>query len=151
MHDPTDSSPSPEQKDYVRHHLWLGWWTLLLFLSLGAVLEAMHAFKIQWYMSVANDNRKLLWTLAHAHGTLLALVNIAYAATYRLTPTASLQRLSISSTSLTAATVLLPGGFLLGGIKLTGGDPGLGILLVPVGAALLFASVLLTALLWSKS
>jgi predicted GNAT family N-acyltransferase len=46
---------------------------------------------------------------------------------------------------LTAAIVLLPGGFFLGGLFVHGGDPGLGVLLVPVGAVCLFAAVLLTA------
>ncbi len=44
-----------------------------------------------------------------------------------------------------AALVLVPGGFFLGGLFIHDGDPGLGILLLPPGAALLFAGVLLTA------
>lgn len=44
-----------------------------------------------------------------------------------------------------AASVLLPGGFFLGGIFIHGGDPGLGIFLVPLGAGFLFLVVLLTA------
>jgi hypothetical protein len=47
---------------------------------------------------------------------------------------------------LLAASVLMPGGFLLGGIWVYAGDPGLGILLVPVGGVLLFAAVLCAAL-----
>jgi hypothetical protein len=47
---------------------------------------------------------------------------------------------------LLAALVLLPGGFLLGGIYVYGGDPGPGVLLSPIGGALLFAAVGLTAL-----
>ena len=44
------------------------------------------------------------------------------------------------------ASLLLPGGFFLGGVVIYAGDPGLGILLVPVGALLLLTAVLLTAL-----
>jgi hypothetical protein len=40
-----------------------------------------------------------------------------------------------------AATLLIPAGFFLGGVFVHGGDPGVGVLLVPVGAALLFAAV----------
>ena len=40
-----------------------------------------------------------------------------------------------------AASVLLPGGFFLGGIAFYSGDPGLGVLLVPVGAVLLLTAV----------
>jgi predicted GNAT family N-acyltransferase len=39
----------------------------------------------------------------------------------------------------------LPGGFLLGGLFTHGGDPGLGILLVPFGAVLLFSAIWLMA------
>jgi hypothetical protein len=46
-----------------------------------------------------------------------------------------------ASPLLVAATLLLPGGFFLGGLFLKGGDPGLGVLLVPVGALALFAAV----------
>jgi hypothetical protein len=58
-------------------NLRFGWWSLLIFLSLGGGLEILHGFKIGWYVDVANDMRRLMFTLAHAHGTALALVNIA--------------------------------------------------------------------------
>ena len=58
-------------------NLRFGWWALLFFLSLGAVLETLQGFKIGWYLDVGNETRRLMFTLAHAHGTLLALVNIA--------------------------------------------------------------------------
>ena len=51
-----------------------------------------------------------------------------------------------ASLCLVAAGFLLPAGFLLGGVVTYPGDPGPGILLVPVGAVLFFAAVLLTAL-----
>jgi len=41
------------------------------------------------------------------------------------------------STSLVAAGVLLPAGFFLGGVAFYGGDPGIGTVLVPIGALLL--------------
>jgi high-affinity Fe2+/Pb2+ permease len=47
---------------------------------------------------------------------------------------------------LIAASILMPGGFLLGGIVIYGADPGLGIFLLPVGGIMLFVSVMLTAL-----
>jgi hypothetical protein len=49
------------------------------------------------------------------------------------------------SRSLVGSLILLPMGFLLGGIFVHGGDPGLGVLLVPPGALLLFVAVLLAA------
>jgi hypothetical protein len=38
---------------------------------------------------------------------------------------------------LIAASLLLPGGFFLGGIAFFSGDPGLGVVVVPLAAALL--------------
>jgi len=44
-----------------------------------------------------------------------------------------------------AASVLLPGGFFLGGVVFYSGDPGLGVLLVPVGAMSLLIAVFIIA------
>ena len=49
------------------------------------------------------------------------------------------------SRCLIAASVLLPGGFFAGGVVYYAGDPGPGILLVPVGAFLLLTAVFLVA------
>jgi hypothetical protein len=127
-------------------HLRWGWWSLLFFLGLGAALEALHGFKAGWYLDVGNETRRLMWTLAHTHGTLFALVNIAFALTLRSFPTSLRKYRRLASRSLLGASVLLPGGFLLGGIAIGSADPGPAVLLVPVGAALLLLAVLLTAL-----
>jgi len=125
-------------------NLRFGWWSLLVFLSLGAVLETMHGFKIGWYVDVGNETRRLMFTLAHAHGTLLALVNIAAGLTARNVDRFELRR-SVS-VALIWAAILLPAGFFLGGIVIYDGDPGLGVWLVPIGAALLFYSIARIAL-----
>jgi hypothetical protein len=125
-------------------NLRFGWWSLLVFLSLGAVLETLHGFKIGWYVDVGNETRRLMFTLAHAHGTLLALVNIAAGLTVRMVERFTL-RPSVSFALIWAA-ILLPGGFFLGGIVIYDGDPGLGVWLVPIGAALLFYSIARIAL-----
>ncbi len=134
--------------DLTRRHLRIGWWSLLLFLSLGIVLEALHGLKADLYLNLANETRRLMWTLAHAHGVLLSLVHVAFAATLALGAprSAAAGWTRFASLGLSGATVLLPGGFFLGGVVLHGGDPGRGILLVPFGALLLFGAVLLVAL-----
>lgn len=119
--------------------LRFGWWALLAYLTLGLGLEVLHGLKVSWYLDVGYETRRLMFTLAHAHGTLLALVNIAAALTVRAIPGLTLA--PFSARSLMAATLLLPGGFLLGGLVTYGGDPGLGIVLVPIGALLLIAGV----------
>src|SRR5919204_72101 len=85
---------------------------------------------------------------AHTHGTLLALVNIAAALTARIVERFTLR--SSVSFALIWAAILLPAGFFLGGIVIYDGDPGLGVWLVPVGAALLFYSIARIALDLSK-
>jgi hypothetical protein len=130
-------------------NLRFGWWSLLVFLSLGGGLEILHGFKIGWYMDVGNEMRRLMFTLAHAHGTALALVNIAAGLTARAVKGFELPaRISFS---LIWAGILFPVGFFLGGIVTYGGDPGLGIWLVPVAALLLFYSVGWIALRLSRS
>lgn len=135
----------PEHDDLhalERRHLAVGWLTLLVFLTLGIALEALHAFKLSFYLDADHESRRLGLRLAHAHGVLLGLVHVAFAATLRHAARV-LPRARLSSRLLSAATVLLPGGFLLGGLFARGGDPGLGILLVPAGALCLFVAVAL--------
>ena len=131
--------------DLVRLHLRIGWWALLFFLSAGTALEAMHGFKVGFYLDVANEARRLTWTLAHAHGSLLAVLNLVFAATLALAPGWQGSSRVVASRCLIGSLILLPAGFLLGGAFVHGGDPGLGILLVPPGGALLFVAVLLAA------
>lgn len=125
----------------VTRHLRVGWWSLALFATLGLVLETLHGFKIGLYLDVSNETRRLMWTLAHAHGTLLSLVHLMFALTVR-TLSIPPGRLGATSNALLLASLLLPGGFFLGGIQVYAGDPGIGIALVPVGAALtIYAAV----------
>lgn len=131
--------------DYTKRHVRFGWWSLLGFLILGFGLELLHGFKAGLYLDVGNETRRLMWTLAHAHGALLGLVHILYALCLRLFPSMAVGARRPISVSLIGASVLLPGGFFLGGLRVYGGDPGLGILAVPVGAALLAIAVFLIA------
>jgi hypothetical protein len=126
----------------IRKHLRIGWVGLAVFLTLGAVLEALHGFKVGFYLDVDNETRRLMWRLAHAHGTLLALVHVAYALTVKAVPGAARP---LASSTLTAALVLIPGGFFAGGLSVAGGDPSLGVLLVPAGFVALLVSVVVTA------
>lgn len=123
-----------------RHHA-IGWTGLLVFLTLGIVLETLHGLKLGLYLDVRHETRRLMWTLAHAHGTLLSLVNIVFAVSLSSLAVASGATLRGASRGLAAAVVFMPLGFFLGGIGFHGSDPGLGIVLVPVGALLMFFGV----------
>ncbi len=156
------AKPKPTQSDdwhakLFRRHMLVGWWTLLLFILLGVALESFHGLKLAWYLSVDSETRRLLWTLAHSHGTLLAVLHLCFAATlwqvfHPASPASSALQitwLTWASLCLIGAGVLMPAGFFLGGWFHYSGDPGLGILFVPIGALLLVASIAITAILVS--
>lgn len=105
------------------------------------MLETLHGFKVPAYLDVSNETRRLMWTLAHAHGVLLAIVHVIFGLSIRIVPELGARRQPLISRCLIGASFLLPGGFFLGGTVLYGGDPGLGVLLVPVGAVLLLIAV----------
>jgi len=132
---------SPTVVDYTRRHMSLGWWSLLFFATLGLVLESLHGFKIRAYLDVSNETRRLMWTLAHAHGTLLAILNVVFGLSLRVVPELTSSRVQLISPALAGATILMPAGFFLGGIVFYSGDPGLGIVLLPIGAFLLLAAI----------
>ena len=127
----------------VARHLRVGWSALLLFATFGIGLEALHAYKSPAYLDVGNETRRLMWTLAHAHGIGLGLLNIAYAGTLRLFFGAGTRPLSLASTLIVVSTCTLPLGFALGGLVTYGGDPGPLAVLVPVGALLLWIALAL--------
>lgn len=125
-------------------HLRAGWVLLTLFIGMGLCLDGFHAFKVGLYLDPAQHVRREFWTLAHAHGTLVALVHLAYAA-YLKCQAQPWQQASVGSALLFVAAALLPGGFFLGGLTPTETDPGLGIWLVPFGGLALLAACALTA------
>ena len=134
------SPPNTPTRDLARTHLRFGWGYLAVSMTLGLTLEALHGFKIGLYLDVSNEARRLLWTLAHAHGALLGLLNIAFAFTL---PNADGSRagapsLGLTSRCLIAGSLALPLGFFLGGCFAVDGDPGLPIVLAPIGGARAF-------------
>src|SRR5579862_4433005 len=143
--DLTKPIPNSNTEYLIGRHLRFGWWSLLVFLTLGILLDVLHGFKVGWYLAESNSTRRLMFTLAHAHGTLLGLLHIAFAASMPPLAAWTPRNRCLASNCLIGAGVLLPAGFFLGGITIYAGDPGLGIVLVPAGAALLFAAVWLTA------
>src|SRR5207244_5560054 len=94
--------------NYARRHLRIGWWSLLVFATLGLVLESLHGFKVRAYLDVSNETRRLMWTLGHAHGTLLALVHVIFGLSLRTTAESFVRNLRLISSCLIGASVLLP-------------------------------------------
>ena len=117
----------------------VGAWGLFVWLVGGIVLEALNGFKLAPYLEDAL--RRQMWTLAHAHGTLLSLAGVVLA---WAGPIASLpaKRARACDRLFATGAVLLPVGFLLGGAWHSESDPGVGILLVPAGGILAAAGLL---------
>jgi hypothetical protein len=131
----------------AERHLRFGWWALVLFASLGIGLESLHGFKVGWYVDASHESetRQAMWRLAHAHGTLLGLIHLAFAGSIPRLDARDARWRHIASPCLYSATLTLPAGFFLGGLFVYSGDPGMGILLVPVGGFLLVIAAWLIA------
>ncbi len=146
---PSSSEPPDSDSAWTRaasdKHFRFGWWALCVFAALGLVLESFNGLRVDWYLGVANQTRRHMFTLGHAHGTLLALVNLAFAMTLESRFARHLHNPKLPSAALLGAGVLIPAGFFTGGLVIYDGDPGLGIALVPVGALLLVIGTFLVA------
>ena len=120
-----------------------GWLLLAFSLPLGLTLEALHAMKVQVYLG--SELRRELWTLAHAHGNLLGILCLVYAALGDRAVADAARRRRLGAL-LALGAVLMPLGFLLGGVQNREGDPSLGILLVTIGGVVLLVALLGAAL-----
>src|SRR5215472_11358415 len=115
---PATAAAGTDQANLCGRHLRFGWWGLAVFLTLGIIVESLHGFKVGWYLNVSNETRRLMLTLGHAHGTLLALVNLGFCLTLPLIPFWEPKKRRFASGCLLAASVLMPAGFILGGISI---------------------------------
>ena len=89
-------------------------------------------------------------TLAHAHGTLISVVNIVFGLSVPYIRSNAEPSRWVSRCFKSAGS-LLPLGFFLGGVRFYSGDPGLGIALVPIGgAALLYATIQTVHSVWKR-
>jgi hypothetical protein len=137
-----------------------GWTSLALWAAFGLALEAAHGFKLAAYLD--DDLRHSLLRLAHAHGVVLALVVLAFgrampvagsvarplsdaASAPTSDPPTDLRGVRRTGRLLRAGALIVPLGFALGAIRPHEGDPGLPVLLVPVGGLLLVAGLCRTA------
>jgi len=110
--------------------MFQGWMSVACWMAIGLLLEGLIGYKTPVYLN--DPQRRELFRLAHAHGTLLGVVLIAAALSsrYIVPPPAACLALRLGA-------VLMPIGFLFAGVWHPEGDPGLAIWLVPPGALLL--------------
>jgi hypothetical protein len=114
---------------------------LAAWLSFGLLLEGFIGFRVSAYMS--DLTRRELFQLAHTHGTLLSLLLLL------CTLTISKQLVYPNKSAVLAlrlGAILMPFGFLLGGIQTRGEEPNFLIFLAPIGGISVIFGVINLAL-----
>ena len=136
------SNSSPWNDPPIRSALRFGWTALAVFLLLGLSLEFLHLIKAPWYLDLRI--RRELWVLAHAHGALMGVMNLLFAATASACLPEARKR-ALASAMLRWGGALVPAGFFFGGIGNTESDPSLAIALTPIGALMVLHAFAVTA------
>ena len=117
-----------------------GWIGIAFWMSFGLLVEGLIGFRAPVYLQ--DPVRRELFRLAHTHGTvlsmLLLIVVVYLAKNFIVPPLAALWSLRIG-------TILMPVGFLLGGIWHYESDPGTLIFFAPVGGLMIILGVLAIA------
>ena len=121
-----------------------GWISLAVWMTVGLLLEGLLGYKSPSYLG--DPQRRELFRLAHTHGTVLGLVLVAAS----LTAQRFGESPRLAQLGLRIGSVMMPMGFLLGGVWHPEGDPGLAIWLVPPGALLVIFGVVAIVLSLKK-
>jgi len=116
-----------------------GWLSVALWMMFGLLLEGLLGYKIPDYLE--DVQRRELFRLAHAHGTLLGVILVVAGlwAEKRAIARAAIGALRIGA-------VVMPVGFALAGVWHPEGDPGLFVWLVPPGALFVIFGTIALAL-----
>jgi hypothetical protein len=109
-----------------------GWFGLAIFMAFGLLFEGLIGYRSPAYLN--DPMRRELFRLAHAHGTILSLV-LLIADQYLRSREIQIPRPAILS--LRIGALLMPIGFLLGGIWHTETDPHFLVILSPIGGVML--------------
>ena len=125
-------------------HLRLSIALAALFLAMGLWLEAMIGLRMTGW--VDDPLRREFLRLGHAHGGLLALLNLGLGLAMDRLGTPAIWAGTIRAAAWSGA-LLVGAGFVAGGLLHGPTDPGLPILVVPAGALMLLGSLVAAALL----
>lgn len=112
------------------------WFGLAFWIAVGLLLEGLIAFRTPVYLQ--DDVRREMFRLAHAHGTLLSgllLVSLLFIKNGLISPP------GIAFLGFRLGIMLMPLGFLFGGIWHYESDPGMGVFLAPVGGFLILLGI----------
>lgn len=109
---------------------------IVIWMSFGLLLEGFIGFRVPSYMSF--PVRRELLQLAHTHGTLFSLILLAVAVSAKcelILPS------KLAVLVLRIGSVLMPFGFLFGGIWLIKDEPNPTIFLAPLGGLLMIFGI----------
>ena len=127
-----------------QRHLRLSLALAALFLAMGLWLEAMIGLRVRGWID--DPLRREFLRLGHAHGGLLALLNLGLGLALERLATPEPWARVIRPAALIGAA-LVGGGFVAGGLLHGPTDPGLPVLVVPAGALMLLGALVAGALL----
>jgi hypothetical protein len=136
----------PKSTDTVGAMLFQGWLGIAFWMTFGLLLEGLLGYKIPAYLSDAQ--RRELFQLAHAHGTLLNVVLLIAALCAK---SFAVEIARLAQLALRFGSVLMPMGFLFAGISHPEGDPGIAIWIVPIAAMMVIFGAISLALACRKS
>jgi hypothetical protein len=120
--------------------------TLAFWMTFGLLLEGFLGYKIPAYLN--DDIRRELFRLAHTHGALFSIVLIVIAL---CTKADFIKPNSYAQNALRIGSVMMPTGFLLGGVWHFESDPGYAIILAPVGGILVIFGIVSSVLSLKKN
>lgn len=130
-----------QSTDGLASLLFQGWIGIAFWMAVGLLLEGLLGYKIPGYLN--DTQRRELFQLAHAHGTLLNVVLVVAAICAK---SFSLELSPMVRIAWRVGTILMPVGFFLAGLSHTESDPGIAIWLVPPAALMVIFGAIYTAL-----
>jgi hypothetical protein len=135
-----------QSKINVRSLLRQSFIGIAAWMTFGLLLEGFIGFRVSGYMSV--PIRREMLTLAHTHGALLSLLLLLSTLTISK---GLVYPNKLAILWLRIGTVLMPFGFLLGGIQPNKDEPNMFVFLAPIGGILVIFGVVNLALSIKKN
>lgn len=117
-----------------------GWFSLAFWLAFGLLLEGLIGFRSPNYLRDAT--RRELFRLAHAHGTIFSLL-LLIVAVYLQKQLIAPPKIGVLAVQI--GVVMMPVGFLLGGVWHYESDPNALVFLAPLGGLLIIFGVITIA------
>jgi hypothetical protein len=144
----TETVTEAEKPETARDYsslLFHGLVGIAVWMSFGLLLEGLIAFRIPDYLS--DPVTREMFRLAHAHGTLLSLVLVAVG----LSANADyISPANAGKLALHIGSVMMPVGFMLGGIGNYESDPNPLVFFAPLGGIMVIFGIVVSAVSFKR-